>query len=139
MKRITSIFLLFSAIPFWMYVAFNGTSIAIARKATFPEGILFLCLAAIIAQFYFATALWTRVSKREAPRQKVRWVDCRGCMAEDRYVQHGEVIREYMDKLHGAFAISELFVEVLLEDGTLIRFPKGAFTLCGDGVLEYQY
>jgi hypothetical protein len=136
--RALSITLLVTSIPGWLWVGFNGVTLAIARNTTFPEGILFLCLAAIILQVYFATSLWPEPSVSK-PMQRVRWVETRGCMAEERRVQHGVVIREYMGTMSGAFAISEPFVEVRLDDGTLIRFPKGAFLLCGDGVLEYQY
>lgn len=137
-RKIISIVLLISAIPFWMYAAFNGTVLAIARRLPFPEGVLFVCIAMIIVQIYFATAVWPQTqygTRRGDTVQRVRWVTNVGM---DLVYDQGVVIREYMDKHLGMFAISELHLEIRMDDGRILRFPKGMFKLCGDGVLEYQ-
>jgi hypothetical protein len=83
--------------------------------------------------FLTACSLFEIINKKPVKAQRIRWINS---LAPDEY---GVVIREYEDKVLGAFALNEPHLEIKMDDGRIIRFPKGLFVLCGDGVLEYKY
>src|SRR5262245_41854650 len=106
-----------------------------------PIAGLWVALAMIIAQIYFATALWPQTPIKPKV-ERVRWIETRGCMAEIDYkVDEGVVRREYMGKVY-PYEISEPYLEVLFPPGSacdVACFPRRMFTLARDGVLEYRY
>lgn len=118
-----------------------GTLTGLAFAARFDSALPLWCgLALGVLGLLFACHLFEQLLKKPELPQRVRWIETRGCMAEVDYsVLHGVVTREYMDHCYGAFALSEPHVEIHMDNGTIVRFPKGAFLLCGDGVLEYRY
>lgn len=137
-RRILALILLISAIPFWLWVGLTTTVRLDELHYNYPVAGLWVSLAALIAQIYLATGIWpTRPT--EAPRQLVRWIETRGCMAHiDHKVETGVVIREYMDKQYGG--ISEVHLEIKMhDDGRILRFPRSAFLLATDGALEYRW
>lgn len=78
----------------------------------------------------------------ERPEQRVRWIETRGCMAEQvHHVRTGVVIREYTkDTLINPYECEPvLMLEIRFENGDALHFPKRAFMRAPDGVLEYRY
>jgi hypothetical protein len=73
--------------------------------------------------------------------QLVRWIETRGCDAADYKTLNGVVIREYMMQPNVAMGYTkeEIFVEIRLENGDAVFFPKKAFYVAPDGVLEYRF
>ena len=87
-----------------------------------------------VLMLLFAVHIFEQANKKAKPAQRIRW------KVSATSVETGVVIREYEDKLLGAFALSEPHLEIQMDfDGRILRFPKGAFVLRGDGVLEYKY
>lgn len=121
------------SIPFGLLFGF---ALSVRFDSAVP---LWLCLAGSVLGLMFSCHLFEQLNKKPFKPQLVRWIETRGCMGEDHDTTHGVVTREYMDKCLGAFAISEPHIEIRMSNDTVIRFPKGAFTLAGDGVLEYRY
>ena len=78
------------------------------------------------------------VRKPLVPRLRVRWIETRGCMAEDYRVEHGVVLETYKDVCYPTQK-PEPFFHIRLDNGTIIKFPKIAFIRAEDGVYEYRY
>jgi hypothetical protein len=75
----------------------------------------------------------------ERKRQKIRWIETHGCMAEDHKVDEGVVLREYVKPKGDTDYKDRVYLEIRLDNGDGIHFPKEAFTTAPDGVLEYRY
>lgn len=84
--------------------------------------------------------LMAKVSLMKATTRRVRWIETRGCMAEQDYkVEEGIVSRLYYDRLYPERELV-LMIEVKLDAGPKICMPLRAFNFNKeDGVLEYRY
>lgn len=87
--------------------------------------------------------MWQWLWKKSPPPPpvRVRWIETRGCMADDYKIEEGTVVREYIQPAdpNRGFNKPEPFLEVRLDSGTGIYFPKAAFTRHSDGWLEYRF
>lgn len=75
---------------------------------------------------------------RKSP-QRIRWIETRGCMADDYRTIEGTVVREYLKPSSIDFGYKdEVFLEIELDNGDALHFPKRAFNRTADGTLEYR-
>jgi hypothetical protein len=108
-RRIISIVLLVSAIPFWLWLGIKTTLIFDALQLYAPVGALWVALAMIILQIFVATWIWPAHpqfgERRGDNKQRVRW---HTPVTGGYNIEQGVVIRQYMDKHRGPNSISEL-------------------------------